>query len=104
MGKKINLIVNYRNSLGLYHLTVEQLTATSKNNFITVPEFAKWIAEIYMKQGCDHVICTEFKCDKITKASLKNLAEMDAKFITDSIRKSIGEKWEFFKDQKKVGD
>ena len=32
----------------------------------------------------------------------KNLAEMDTKFITDSIQKSIGQRWEFHKD--KAGD
>lgn len=101
---KLNLIVNYRNCLGLYHMTVEQMTVTQKNNFITIEEFAAWVAEMYIRKGCDHVICIEFKSSKITKASLKNLAECDAKFITDSIRKSIGQRWEFYKDQKKVGD
>lgn len=100
MGRKLNLIVNYRNCLGLYHLAVEQMTVTHRNNFIKVSDFAAWIAEIYLQKGCDHVICVEFKRDKITKAGLKLLAECDTKFITDAIKDDLGQRWEFRKKEK----
>ena len=86
MGNKINLIVNYKNSLGLWHLAVEQMTVNQKNNFIKVSDFAQWIAEIYLQKGCDHVICVEFKRDKITKAGLKDLAEAYPQNVTFSIK------------------
>ena len=98
MGRKINLIVNYRNSLGLYHLAVEQMTVTTKNYFIRPADFAKFVAERYICRGCDHVICVEFKRDKITKAGLKDLAETDAKFLTEKIKDELGQRWEFTKD------
>ena len=100
MGRKINLIVNYRNSLRLYHLAVEQMTVTARNYFIKPADFARFVAESYMTKDCDHVICVEFLGDKITKAGLKSLAECDAKFLTDSIKKSLGQRWEFAKEQK----
>ena len=104
MGRKINLIVNYRNSIGLWHLAAEQMTVTTKNYFIKPADFAEWIAEIYMKRGCDHVICVEFLQDKITKAGLKDLAETDAKFLTEKIQYKLGQRWEFTKDGDKDGE
>ena len=100
MGKKLNVLVNYRNCLGLYHIAVEQMTVTHKNDFITISDFAQWIAEIYLQRGCDHVICFEFKKDKITKAGLKLLAECDKQFITDAIKDDFGQKGEFGKKEK----
>lgn len=104
MGRKISLIVNYRNAIGLYHLTVEQMTVTDKNNFIRPADFAQWIAEIYVSRGCDHVICVEFLRDKITKSGLKSLAETDAKFLTEKIKDELGQRWEFTKDDFKKSE
>lgn len=104
MGRKINLIVNYKNCLGLWHLAVEQMTVNHKNNFIKVSDFAQWIAEIYLQKGCTEIICVEFKRDKITKAGLKLLAECDAKFVTDAIKDDLGERWTFTKDENKEGE
>lgn len=99
MGYKINLIVNYKNALGLWHLAAEQMTKTSQNYFIKPADFAKFIAESYMSRGCTEIICVEFKRNKITKSGLKCLAESDAKFITDAIKDDLGERWEFTKDE-----
>ena len=104
MGRKINLIVNYRNSLGLYHLAVEQMTVTTKNYFIRPEDFAEFVAERYIARGCDHVICVEFLRDKITKAGLKSLAEIDAKFLIEKIKDEIGQRWEFTKDDFKKSE
>ena len=98
MGKKVSLIVNYRNSLGLYHIAVEQMTVTTKNYFIRPEDFAAFVAERYIARGCDHVICVEFLRDKITKAGLRTLAEIDTKFLVEKIKDEIGRRWEFTKD------
>ena len=99
MGRKISLIVNYENDLHLWHIAVEQIILTQKNDFIKPADFASWIGERYLCRGCHHVICIEWLNSKTTKSALKNLAECDASFITDSIRKNLGERWEFLRNE-----
>ena len=103
MGRKINLIVNYRNNLGIYHLAVEQMVQTDRNIFIKPEDFASFVAERYLQKNCDHVICIEYLSPKITKASLLNLASLDTEFIKDHVKKNLGRSWEFTKENK-VGD
>ena len=103
MGRKISLIVNYRNSIGIYHLAVEQMIQTDKNVFIKPEDFASFVAERYLQRDCDHVMCMEYLSPKITKSSLKNLASLDTKFINDHVKENLGRTWEFTKE-KKVGE
>ena len=102
MGRRISLIVNYKNSLGLWHIAVEQLMQTEKNYFITPEDFASWVAEIYLKKGCSDVVCIEWLSPKTSKAALKNLAECDAGFITDEIKDKLGRRWSFTTTQPEV--
>lgn len=104
MGRKISLIVNYRNEIGLYHMCVEQMIQTDKNIFIKPEDFAEFVAEKYLKRNCDHVICYEYLSPKITKASLQNLASLDTKFINDHVKENLGRKWEFTKEPEKEGE
>ena len=104
MGNRINLFVSYENSLGLWHTVPESMTVNSRNNFITAEDFAAWVGEIYLRKGCRRVICTEYKVSGITKTGLKALLAVEADFIDASIRKRLGQRWEFVKNQENQGE
>ena len=93
MKKTLSLIVNYKNSLGLWHIATEQIINDAANGFITPEYFAEFVADRYLFCGCTEVVCIEFLKPNIRKTDLNNLAKFD--LFTENIRKLLGRRWTF---------
>lgn len=102
MGRKIRLLVNYRNSLGIWNVGSETCICNRNNNYIRPEDYAQWIAEIYMSRGCTEVVCIEITAD-LTKAAIKDIGSVDISFISERFRKMLGQRWGFRKDPDKTG-
>ena len=96
MKRTLSLIVNYKNSLGLWHTATEQMIRDLQNGFISIEYFAEFVAEKYLFCGCSEVVCIEFLKPNIKKADLNNLAKLD--MFTDNIEKFLGRRWTFHND------
>ena len=98
MGKKIRMLVNYRNTLGIWNIGAETIICNRNNRYIKPENFAQWIGEVYLGQGCTDVVCIEINAD-LTKAAIKDLASIDIGFISEKFRKMLGQRWEFTKKE-----
>lgn len=97
MGRRIRLLVNYKNGLGLWNTEAETILCNKNNDYITADMFAEWIAEIYIKKGCSEVVCIEIHAD-LTRKAMKDLGSTDISFISEGFKKMLGKRWTFKKD------
>lgn len=98
MGRKIRLLVNYRNSLGLWNVGAETMICNAKNDYITPETFAGWIAERYFAKGCSEIVCIEIR-GNLTKKGIQDLGSIDISFISENFRKMLGQRWTFQKEE-----
>ena len=96
MGKKIRLLVNYKNRLGLWNIGSETMVTNDKTDYIKPETFAQMIADVYMSIGCEEVICVEVN-GNLTKKAMQDLGSIDISFISENFRKMLGKRWTFRK-------
>lgn len=97
MKRSLCLIVNYLNPLQIWHVEAEKMILSSKSDCFRIEDFAEIIAEIYIGKGCSEVVCIEFLRGDLSAKVMKDLAQLDIKFISDQIKKDLGRRWIFRK-------
>ena len=97
MKKKLSLIVTYKNSLDIWHISTEQIINNAENGFISIEYFAEFVADRYLLCGGSEVVCIEFLKDNISKANLNNLAKVD--YFPETTKNLLGRRWTFTKEK-----
>ena len=103
MGRRIRLLVNYKNSLGIWNVGSEMIVCNDKNDFIQPETYAQWISEIYMSRGCTEVVCIEIH-GLLNKKGIQDLGSIDISFISENFKKMLGRRWSFRKEEPVTGD